>query len=200
MTSRYTSAGSLSPHPPHSHHFPPPSASLRDVHSPLAPYCWPFAFGLTCWKSRMNTTLRHIYSPYTSPVTCTFGCIHQHTLPSFSRLPPSGPEYYNVSSQWISGHLHQSFADKMNYPIESAASTMTLDHYHLLLLHDTKKYISPELVHVYAIALKGDHHLNVCGSFAIVVTFARSAINACGSFAIVAMFTHSVAIALHAPL
>ena len=48
------------------------------------------------------------------------------------------------------------------------------------------------------------HHrrpsLDVRGSFAIVMTFAHSAINTSDSFAIVATFAHNATIALHAPL
>ena len=62
--------------------------------------------------------------------------------------------------------------------MESAARMMPLDYYHLLLLHDAKKCISPDLIHVlcvYAIALRATI-TNVRGSFVIVVTFPRSAV------------------------
>ena len=79
---------------------------------------------------------------------------------------------------FVTCHLHQSFADKVNYPMEAAARTMPLDCYHLLLLHDAKKCISPDLVHVqcvYAIGLRAII-TNVRGLFVIVVTFPRSAV------------------------
>ena len=100
----------------------------------------------------MNTTLRHIYIvPTLAQLHVPLAAAHP---PIVQPASPFGARVLRRLFQWISGHLHQSFADKMNYPMEPAASTMTLDRYHLLLLHDTKTYISPDLVHVYAIALR----------------------------------------------